>query len=118
VLTRLATLVCAALLGFACTAAAGNEPTTQTTGRLVLTERDHGRTVTMRRGRTGTLLVPSRLRGEVKTIGLSVLVISLETFAPTTTREWELRARRVGSTVVTGPRRDGRRFRITIRVAP
>ena len=115
-MTRLATLVCAALLGVACTAEAGNEPATTATGRLVLTERDHGRTVTMRLGRTGTLLVPSRLRGDVKTIGVSVLAIRLETFAPTATSEWELRARRVGSTVVTGPRRDGRRFRITIRV--
>jgi hypothetical protein len=115
-MTKLATLVCAALLGFACTAVAGNEPATPTTGKLVLTERDHGRTVTMRLGRTGTLLVPSRLRGAVTTVGLSVLAIRVETFAPTATRQWELRARRVGSTVLTGPRREGGRFRITIRV--
>ncbi len=116
--TRLATLVCASVLGFACTAAAGNEPasTTQTSGKHVLSERSDGRTYTMRLGRTGALLVPSRLRGEVKKVGRSVLVLRLETFAPTTTTEWELRAERVGSTVITGPRRDGTRFRITINV--
>jgi hypothetical protein len=70
----------------------------------------------MRLGRTGRLLVPSRLRGEVKALGRAVLLVGVETFAPTTTREWELRARQVGSTVVTGPRRDGTRFRVTIRV--
>lgn len=114
-MTRLATLICATLLGFACTAEAGSEPT-QASGKLVLTERDHGRTVTLLLGRTGTLSVPSRLRGDVKTIGRAVLAIRIETFAPTTTRKWELRARRVGSTVLTGPRRGGTRFRITVQV--
>ena len=116
-ITKLATLVCASVLGFACTAAAGNEPAaTQTAGKLVLTERSDGRTLTMRLGRTGALLVPSRLRGAVKTVGRSILVIRVETFAPTSTSEWELRAERIGSTVITGPRRDGSRFRITIKV--
>jgi hypothetical protein len=119
-MTRFAALVCASLLGFACTAAAGGEPattaSTASSNRLVLTERSHGKTVTMRLGRTGTLLVPSRLRGEVKVFGRAVLLVRVETFAPTNTREWELRARQVGSTVVTGPRRDGTRFRVTIRV--
>lgn len=101
-MTRLATLVCASLLGLACTGAAGSEPT-PAIGRLVLTERDHGRTVTMRLGRTGRLLVPSRLRGVVKTEGRAVLTIRVESFAPRTTRGWELRAVRAGSTVITGP---------------
>ena len=121
-MTRLTTLVCAALLGCACAAQAGSEPAqTQPTAtgageRLVVTERSHGRTLTMRLGRTGTLRVPSRLRGEVRSTGRSVLVIRIDTFAPTDTRDWELRAVRIGSTVLTGPRRDGSRFRVTVRV--
>lgn len=116
-MTRLATLVCAALLSTACAAQAGSEPApTRASGKLVLTERDHGRTVTMRVGRTGSLLVPSRLRGDVKTVGRAVLAIRVETFAPSASQMWELRAKRVGSTVLTGPRRDGSRFRITLRV--
>jgi hypothetical protein len=117
---RVATLVCASLLGVACGAEAGTSPAPATTeaaaGRLVLTERHHGRTVTMRLGRTGKLLVPSRLRGPVRSVGKSVLSIRVESFAPTDTQEWELRAVRAGTTVITGPRRDGSRFRITIRV--
>lgn len=121
---RVATLVCASLLGVACGAEeAGTSPapapaatTEAAAGRLVLTERHHGRTVTMRLGRTGKLLVPSRLRRPVRTAGKSVLAVRVESFAPTDTQEWELRAVGAGSTVITGPRRDGSRFRITIRV--
>jgi hypothetical protein len=45
-----------------------------------------------------------------------VVATRLEWFAPTDTQEWELSAVRAGITVITGPRRDGSRFRITIRV--
>lgn len=119
-MTRLATLVCAALLGVACGAEAGTAPAPASTetaaGRLVLTERQHGRTVTMRIGQSGALRVPTRLRGPVRTFGTSVVATRLEWFAPTDTQEWELSAERTGRTVITGPRRDGSRFRITIRV--
>lgn len=117
---RLATLVCAALLGVACGAEAGTAPAPANTeaaaGRLVLTERQHGRTVTMRVGQSGALRVPTRLRGPVRVLGTSVTATRLEWFAPTDTQEWELSAERTGRTVITGPRRDGSRFRITIRV--
>lgn len=106
----LVALISAFLLGSACASEAGSE------GRLVLSERDDGRTVTMRLGRTGVLQHPSRLVGEVKASGAAVSVFPVETFAPTETREWALTARRVGTAVLTGPSRDGGRFRITIRV--
>jgi hypothetical protein len=116
-MTRLATLVCASVLGFACTAEAGSERAPQqASGKLVLTARDHGRTVTIRVGRTGELRVPSRLHAPVRTFGKSVVLTRIESFAPTATQAWELRAMRTGSTVITGPRSDGSRFRITVQV--
>jgi hypothetical protein len=113
----LVALVSASFLGLGCGSQADSQSAPSSTSALLaLTERDDGRTVTMRLGRTGVLRHPSRLRGEVKASGAAVSAYPIETFAPTETREWALTARRVGTSVLTGPSRDGSRFRITIRV--
>jgi hypothetical protein len=109
----LAGVVSALLLGLGCGTEAAGEPAPE---RVVLSERDDGRTVKMRLGRTGVLQHPSRLVGAVKASGSAVSIFPVETFAPTETSEWALTARRVGTSVLTGPSRDGGRFRITIRV--
>ena len=73
----LAALISASLLGLGCGGAAGSEPAAPE--RLVLSERDDGRTVTMRLGRTGVLQHPSRLVGAVKASGSAVSVFPVET---------------------------------------
>ena len=117
---RLVLLAAAAVLGLACGSTAGGARTASTGGpdvtRLVVTERDHGKTLTLRLGRTGKLVLAAGARGRVVTTGRSVLVVRIESYAPTSRQQFELRAVRTGTTTISAPRANGTRFRVAIRV--
>ena len=117
---RLVLLAAAATFGLACGSSAGGAGPATTAApevtRLVVTERDHGKTLTLRLGRTGRLVVAAGARGRVVATGRSVLVVRIESYAPTSRQQWELRAVRTGTTTITAPRANGTRFRVAIRV--
>jgi hypothetical protein len=84
----------------------------------VLTLRDSGRTITMRRGEEATLRLPSRWVWETPhETGHAVDLSNIDSFRDTGFTEWGLAASRPGSwTFRTVGRPGAKRFRITIRV--
>ena len=122
---RLVLLAAAAVLGLACGSTAGGARPASTAApdveergvaRLVVTERDHGKTLTLRLGRTGKRVLAAGARGRVVTTGRAVLVVRIESYAPTSRQQFELRAVRTGTTTISAPRANGTRFRVAIRV--
>ena len=105
-------LACAVLLlGFAWTGAVAARA-----ARPTITVSDAGKTIPLRVGATATLRVPARAQGRAVASGRAVLVVPVASISGRRFREWELRAVRVGASVVTAPRVGGGRFRVTIRV--
>lgn len=116
---RVVLIAAAATLGLACGASTDTPTATATAtaaDRLVVTERHHGKTFVLRKGRTGTLLLAAGARGRVVAQGRSVLAIRVESYAPTGRQQYELRAVRAGTTTISAPRKNGTRFRFTVRV--
>lgn len=114
---RVVLIAAAATLGLACGASTETPTATATAAdRLVVTERHHGKTFVLRKGRTGTLLLAAGARGRVVAQGRSVLAIRVESYAPTGRQQYELRAVRAGTTTISAPRKNGTRFRFTVRV--
>jgi hypothetical protein len=79
-----------------------------------ITPADDGRTFTMRIGDGSSLVIRDPLAPDPVVDGTSVEVIGIDNITASGQREWELRARAPGRTVIRGP--DPIRYSITIEV--
>jgi predicted secreted protein len=102
--------------------------TASATRNLVVTERDSGKTFTVRRGAELTLRLSNRYRwGEPKVRGRSVRLASVSYFSDPGFQEWEIRAVARGRARITATGQDqnctaepceSRRFSVVVVVRP
>jgi hypothetical protein len=111
---RPALVTAALLLAVAAASAAGGAAAPERVP--ILTQRDAGKTVTLKAG--GTALFRVHADGALKVRGATVRMTEVLYFADPGFREWELHALRPGATVLNAPRTGGGRFTVTIRVVP